>query len=226
MKTKNHPSLREAYASWKLDRAIRSGAVTRGRVIPVEKPPARGRMEELKLRVRSLRAAIKFALTQPLRREPTPEGNAFAGEVFPTGRLFATLIRDGERHDLGLVCTKVVTDAGVAAIVDAFQNTFEVENFKFHGSGTGTTAEGASQTALVTEVETRATGSTTEGASANIYRTVGTISYTATRAITEHGIFSASSAGTMLDRSLFSAINVINGDSIEFTYDLTFPAGN
>jgi len=103
-------------------------------------------------------------------------------------------------------------DSGVAYIVDAFQNTVELENMKYHGSGTGTTAEAQTQTALVTEVETRATGTTEEGASANIYKTVGTVSYTGANAITEHGVF--------------SAINVGNGDSIQFTYELTFPAGS
>jgi len=150
-----------------------------------------------------------------------------AGDITPTGRLFVTRIKpDGSRENLGLVCTKVVTDAGVAFIVDAFQNITEVETFRYHGSGTGVTAESAAQTALVTEVETRATGTQLEGASANIYRTVGTVNYTATRAITEHGIFSASSVGTMLDRSLFAAINVVNGDAIEFTYELTVPSGS
>lgn len=149
------------------------------------------------------------------------------GEITPVGRLFAVHMRDGQVvNDLGLVSTKVVTTAGVGYIVDAFQNSVELENMKFHGSGTGTTAEASGDTALVTEVESRTSGTTTEGASANIYRTVGTISYTATRAITEHGVFSASTSGVLLDRSVFSAINVISGDSIQFTYELTLPAGS
>lgn len=151
----------------------------------------------------------------------------FGGDINYFSTLRGRLIRaDGGVVDLGILGTKAVTDVGVAFIVDAFQNTTEVENMKFHDSGTGTTAENASDTALETKVETgRTSGTTTEGASANIYRTVGTISYTATRAITEHGIFSASSGGTLLDRTVFSAVNVGNGDSIEFTYELTFPSG-
>jgi hypothetical protein len=165
------------------------------------------------LRLRVLIAAVGFA---------TPWG----GEISPVGRLYIKHTRDGSTRDIGLVSTKVVTDAGVNFIVDAFQNLTEVENFQFHGSGTGTTAEAASQTTLVTEVASRATGSRTEGASSNIYRTVGTISYSGTFAITEHGVFSASSAGTLLDRSVFAAINVQAGDSIEFTYELTLPSGS
>lgn len=144
-----------------------------------------------------------------------------------TARLDARVIRaDGKVEDYGTIqFGRVVTTAGVNYIVDAFQNTTEVENFKYHGMGTGSTAESSSDTALGTEVESRATGSQTEGSSANIYSTVGTITATTARAVTEHGIFSASSSGTLLDRSVFSAINLANGDSIQFTYQLTVSAG-
>lgn len=137
-------------------------------------------------------------------------------------------------EDYGVVSTKKVTTAGVNFIVDAFQNTTELENLKYHGIGTGTTAESNADTALITELtteynpnSTRATGSTTEGASANIYRTLGTNTLdSGTPAITEHGVFSASSAGTLLDRSVFSAINLVgaNGDGLQTTYDLTCSA--
>lgn len=168
--------------------------------------------EELKLRVRMLVRGLSFAFVP-------------RNALFPVGRLYAVHYRNGVATDLGLVSTKVVTDAGVQAVVDGFQGLFTISNFKYHGSGTGGTAESAAQTTLVTEVASRATGTQTEGASANIYKTVGTVSYSSTLAITEHGLFSASSAGTMLDRSLFSAINVISGDSIAFTYELTLPSG-
>jgi hypothetical protein len=149
------------------------------------------------------------------------------------GALWLTLDRDGERFDLGLGSLRLVTDVGVGYIVDAFQNLTELENMKFHGYGTGTTAESAAQTALVTELTTqyvsdiRPTGSTTEAA-ANIYRTVGTLSPDSggTIAVAEHGIFSATSAGTLLDRSVFSAVNVVaSADSLQTTYDLTIASG-
>jgi hypothetical protein len=45
--------------------------------------------------------------------------------------------------------------------------------------------------------------------------------------VTEHGLFSASSAGTLWDRSKFSAINLVgaNGDGLQTTYDMTASAG-
>ena len=136
-------------------------------------------------------------------------------------------------EDHGIVCRRLVTNNGVGFIVDAFQNLVELENQKFHGLGTGTTAEAAGDSALVTELTTeytgnvRATGSTTENA-ANIYETVGTNTLdSGTPAVTEHGIFSASSAGVLFDRSVFSAINLngANGDGLQSTYRLTISAG-
>jgi hypothetical protein len=142
--------------------------------------------------------------------------------------------RTGEIEHLGLISTKVVTDAGVAYIVDDWDggaNTIDLLNF--HGCGTGTNAENASDTALQTESttalnpdSTRATGTKSQP-SANIARTVGTLTFDASAAVTEHGIFSqaATGGGTLLDRSVFSAINVASGDSIQFTYSLTFSSG-
>ena len=145
-----------------------------------------------------------------------------------TAELRAKLIKaDGRVIDYGLLSSRVVTTVFVNEMVDQLQAEDSTwGDFKFHDSGVGTTAEAVGDTDIeTTDGESRATGSQTEGASANIYRSVGTISYTTTKAITEHGLFNASTAGELMDRSVFSAINVVNGDSIEFTYDLTVSAG-
>jgi hypothetical protein len=137
-------------------------------------------------------------------------------------------------RNLGVVSRKVVTTAGVNFIVDAFQNLAELENFKFHALGTGTNAEAVGDTALQTELttqyspdNTRATGTTVEGASANIYRTVGTNTLDGSAAVTEHGILSqaATGGGTLLDRSVFGALNLVSGDSVSSTFELTCSAG-
>lgn len=153
------------------------------------------------------------------------------------GSLYLTHIRaDGEITEYGLASMRQVTTAGVGYIVDGFQTSTSVEpeNMKYHGIGTGGTAEASTDTALVTESttalnpdSTRATGTTIEGASANIYRTVGTLTADASIACTEHGVFSTSGTGTgvLLDRSLFSVVNLLTGDSLQATYDLTFNAG-
>lgn len=149
--------------------------------------------------------------------------------------LYAVHIRPGAfTRDLGEVSHHVITDTGVAFLVDAWQNTTELENLKYHGVGTGTTAEAASQTGLVTEAtttinpdSTRATGSLTEGGTANVFRSVGTVTFDGTAAITEHGIFSqaATGGGVMIDRSLTGAQTLSSGDSLQSTYTLTFTSG-
>lgn len=141
-------------------------------------------------------------------------------------KLTATIIKaDGTLVPLGVVSRRLVTDAGVAYIVDAFDNTVELENMNFHDAGTGTNAEAAGNTALQTAWGGARVAGTQSQPAANQYRTTATIPFTGTFAITEHGVFSASSAGTLLDRSVFSAINVVNGDSIQFQYTLTINSG-
>ena len=144
-----------------------------------------------------------------------------------TSTLKAVLIRpDGSTVDYGIVSRRVVTTAFVNFMVDQLQNeTSEWGDFKYHDSGVGTTGAAVGDTDIeTTDGESRATGTQTEGA-ANIYESVGTITYTSTKAITEHGLFSQSTGTTLMDRHTFSAINVVNTESIQFTYDLTVSAG-
>lgn len=134
--------------------------------------------------------------------------------------------KNGVRTDLGVISRRVVTTVGVAWLATAFTNTVEAETLNYHDCGTGVGAEATGNTALGTAYGgARATGTQSTPGSTNIYRSVGTISFTSTLAITEHGLFTASSGGTLFDRSVFSAINVVNGDSIAFTWELTLPAG-
>ena len=135
--------------------------------------------------------------------------------------------RTGERTDYGIISRKVVTTAFVNFMVDNMvAETTEWGDFKFHDSGVGVTAPAVGDTDIeTTDGEARVTGSQGEGATADIYQTVGTITYTTTTAITEHGVFSQVTGGTLLDRSTFTAINVDNTDQIEFTYELTVNDG-
>jgi hypothetical protein len=133
---------------------------------------------------------------------------------------------DGSTIDRGLVSCEKITAAFRDYIVDALQDsaTYPMDSFKYHASGTGSTAEANTQTALVTEVATRSIGTQIEGASANIFRTVATITYSGAFSIQEHAVLSAATVGTMMDRSVFSTISVTSGDSIQFTYEATFNA--
>jgi hypothetical protein len=141
----------------------------------------------------------------------------------------------GQLTEYGLLSTRLVTDNGVGLHrrrVPEPRRTREHEVPRVRDWHDG---EAQADSALVTELttqyatdSTRPTGTTTEGASANIYRTVATLSPDSggTIAITEHGVFSASSAGVLLDRSKFAAINLVAGsDSLQTTYELTVSAG-
>lgn len=137
---------------------------------------------------------------------------------------------NGDVWDYGVVGKHLVVTAGKNYLVDSFQGTTEPENLKYHGIGTGTNAAAAGDTALQTELttqynpdNTRATGSQGEGASANIYRTTGVNTVDASVAATEWGLFSSatSGAGTLLDRQVFSVVNLASSESLTTQYDLT-----
>jgi hypothetical protein len=194
-----------------------------------------GLPKDTPLRYRLRTVLLEVFLRFRLAAKGLWRGLVHGSGVIAVGRLYLSVIRaNGDIEHLGLVCTKVVTTAGVGFLVDAWQNLVEPEIMKYHGFGTGTNAEAAADTALQTECttalnpdSTRATGTLTEGASGNIFRSVGTALFDASAAVTEHGLLSqaATGGGTLWDRSVFSAVNVASGDSIQATYDATFPSG-
>lgn len=129
-----------------------------------------------------------------------------------------------EMFDLG---SGLVTTAGVNYLAsDMNDGGSDISAFDHHGTGIGTTAAATGDTALenTTGAPSRVAG-TPSNPTANQYRSVATVNYTSSLAITEWGLFSASTSGTLWDRRVFSAINVVNGDSIQFTYTLTINAG-
>lgn len=153
-----------------------------------------------------------------------------ASSLSPTlyGELRALLVRaNGDVVDYGLVSTHLVTDAFVTALATYMYDGSGVAPtaYDYHDSGTGTGNEAAGDTALGTATGIARASGTASNPSAGVYRSVATINYNNTFAVTEHGLFSASSSGTLLDRSKFTAINVVNGDSIQFTYSLTISSG-
>ena len=145
-------------------------------------------------------------------------------------RVGDSALNGGRMIDLGTLGARVVTDDGVAFLVDDWDDdSKDITNMNFHDSGTSAAAEAASDSNLIAEAgpTTRATGTKSQP-SANIIRSVGTIAYTGTLAIVEHGLFSTAARTTdeLWDRTVFAAINVVNGDSIQFTYDCTLTAGS
>lgn len=149
------------------------------------------------------------------------------------GKLSLRLKRaDGAVIDYGVVGYRVLTDAFCAFMVDQLQTeTSAWGDFKYHDSGTDDTAESAADTGMGTECTTqtgdvRFAGTQTEGATDPIYKSVATITYDGPAAITEHGLFNADrGSGTLMDRTMFAVVNVGDGDSIAFSFELTCAAG-
>lgn len=143
-----------------------------------------------------------------------------------TSELSATVIHaDGTKTEYGVVSRRVVTTVGATYLATAFTGSGAASNINWHLSGTGTGAESITDTALGTPIGSTRVAGTQSNPSGQVYQSQATLSYTTTNAVTEHGIWTASTSGTLWDRSVFSAINVINGDSIQFTYQLTINSG-
>jgi hypothetical protein len=126
-----------------------------------------------------------------------------------------------------------VTTVGKAAVAGLINAVGGVAAFASIGQGTGTTAFSAADTILQTEVTANGTGASgvhvIAAATASLVTTtttndtsqlVGTVNETATIAVTESGVFNATTNGTLLARQTFTAINVVSGDSIQFTWKI------
>lgn len=163
----------------------------------------------------------------------------------------------------GLTTNDLVQIAGVTGDTSANANwqitvnsptTFTLIGSTAGGAATVTSAtyqriNAAQDTILAAQAgpTTRATGTQVNSGAGTVaspatYKSVGTISYTSSLAITEWGLFNqAAQGGHLWDRRWFNTagapattaaaaltsapINVINGDSIQFTYTLTANQG-
>lgn len=117
----------------------------------------------------------------------------------------------------------VLTNNGKGQVAKQVAGTTSVPP-KYIGIGTGATGAArtavAADTALSTEVETRANGTAstvTTTQTNDTFQTVGTITATAGRAVDEAGLFDAASAGNMFVSATFPVVNLLSGDSIQIT---------
>lgn len=120
--------------------------------------------------------------------------------------------------------SNVLTNVGKALIVSRILGTGAEP--KYIGWGTGTTTAAVGDTTLTTEsAEARTNGTSSQVTTTttnDTYRVTGTLTATATRAITEVGLFTAATAGTLFMHSDFAALNLAAGDSVTFTIDTQF----
>ena len=123
--------------------------------------------------------------------------------------------------------SNLVTDAGKAGIASRINGSGGEAAFTYIAMGTGTAAANAADTTLQTELSTsglsRANSTVsrvTTDVTNDTARLVNTFSVTGTVAVTESGVLNASSGGVLGARQVFTAVNVVNGDSLQTTWSL------
>lgn len=122
----------------------------------------------------------------------------------------------------------LVTSAGLAGIASRINGDGSEAAFTYIAIGTGTTAAAAGDTALGTEITTgggaraAATASRTTTTVTNDTATlVHTFTFSSSFAVTEAGALNAASAGVLLNRQVFTAVNVVSSDTLQVTIDVS-----
>lgn len=127
-----------------------------------------------------------------------------------------------------MVMSNLVTNAGKAAVAALINGATAINSFDYIANGTGTTAAAAGDTAL----ETESVGSGLERAqdasptreTTDVTNDTAVVNYdfsvTGSVAITECGLLNAASTGILLARQVFSAVNVVNGDTWSPTWKI------
>lgn len=123
--------------------------------------------------------------------------------------------------------TNIVTNAGKAGVASRINGAGGEAAFTYIATGTGATAAALTDTALQTELAVSGLSRANSTASRvttdvtnDTARLQNTFTVTGTAAVTESGVLNAASVGTLLARQTFSAINVVNGDSLQITWDV------
>ena len=126
-----------------------------------------------------------------------------------------------------MTIANLITNTGMAGVASRINGAGAEAAFTYVAIGTGTTAAAAADTTLETEITTgggsraAATASrTTTDVTNDTARLVLTYNFTATIAVTEAGALNAASAGVLLNRQVFTAVNVTSGDSLQVTIDV------
>lgn len=149
---------------------------------------------------------------EEMKRAIIPRGVWTATQYGPYGTMIAQ-IRG----------TNVVTTNGkdfIASFLVSAAATAATFTMIYVACGTGTTAETASDTALVSETK-RVTATASHNGS-GVYQLVASFNTnSAVGSITEYGIFNSTSAGTMLARDTESALNIGASDTLTVTAQIT-----
>jgi hypothetical protein len=117
----------------------------------------------------------------------------------------------------------LLVNAGKAIVTNRIKGSGTEPSYVAWGTGAGTA--GATDTTLFTETGTRTAGTSTQQTTSvtnDTYQVIGTMTAGGTLAITNAGLFDASSSGNLFVKGDFSTINLSSGDSIQFTFKTQF----
>jgi len=117
----------------------------------------------------------------------------------------------------------LLVNTGRAIVTNRIKGSGTEPVYVAYGTGAGTTA--AADTTLFTETGARQTGTSTQQTTSttnDTYQVVGTQTAGGTLAITNAGLFDASTSGNLFVKGDFSTINLSSGDSIQFTFKTQF----
>jgi hypothetical protein len=142
----------------------------------------------------------------------------------PLGTEWVGALPAGVAPETGIL-RNIITDAGIAEMVRLVFGLGGAA-FGYIAIGTGTTAESATDTALQAEIKRKAATKTQTTTTVTNDTCLLTATFssadglTGTSAVTEAGVFNASTGGVLLARKTFSAVNVNwdAGDSLTINY--------
>lgn len=114
----------------------------------------------------------------------------------------------------------LIVNAGKQDIIQLLNGN--TSTYNYIAIGTGTTAASSSDSAMETEVDRQAGTVTTQTTTFtnDTHQVVASFSFSASYAITEYGMFNASTGGTMLSHIIDTATNVSSGDSMQVTWKI------
>ena len=127
-----------------------------------------------------------------------------------------------------MVIANLITNTGKAGVASRINGAGAEAAFTYIAIGIGVAAAAATDTTLESEITTnggqraaatptRITTTVTNDTARNIV----TYTFTGAFAITEAGELNAASVGVLLNRQVFTAVNVVSSDSLQITIDVS-----
>ena len=152
----------------------------------------------------------------------TPESTRMKGTLRLVARnAYGDLLEERTLENL-------IVNTGLAWVTGALSgDTAAPAVMKYVGIGTGTTAAEATDVALMTPAESRVSGTQSRQHTTvdnDTYQVVALFTMTADRAVTEAGLFSASTSGTLGARRVFAVMNIPNTGTLQITWQWQFTA--